>query len=144
MNMGRDKFTPEERSWIMSRVKSKNTTSEVKLRRELWKSGLRYRVATGSLPGKPDILFPQAKVVVFVDGEFWHGRKLSSAELNRMSEYWRNKIHRNVERDINNNELLKEMGFEVLRFFEQDVLKNTEIIANQIRTTVKSRARPNY
>jgi len=144
MNMSHDKFTPEKRSWIMSRVKSKDTTPEVKLRRELWKRGLRYRVATGSLPGKPDILFPQAKVAVFVDGEFWHGHKLSTERLNQMSEYWRNKIHRNVERDINNNELLKEIGFEVLRFFEQDVLKNSKTLADQIETTVKSRTRHKY
>jgi len=142
--MSHDKFTTEKRSWIMSRVKSKDTTPEVKLRRELWKRGLRYRVATGSLPGKPDILFPQAKVVVFVDGEFWHGHKLSTEGLNQMSEYWRNKIHRNVERDINNNELLKEMGFKVLRFFEQDVLKNSKTLADQIETTVKSRTRHKY
>jgi len=142
--MSHDKFTTEKRSWIMSRVKSKDTTPEVKLRSELWKRGLRYRVATASLPGKPDILFPQAKVVVFVDGEFWHGHKLSPEGLNQLSEYWRNKIHRNVERDINNNELLKEMGFKVLRFFEQDVLRNSKTLADQIETTVKSRTRHKY
>ena len=141
MIMSHDKFTPEERSWIMSRVKSKDTTPEIKLRRELWERGLRYRVATENLPGKPDILFPRAKVVVFVDGEFWHGHKLSAERLNQMSEYWRHKIRRNVERDSNNNERLKEMGYEVLRFFEKDILKNSETLADQIETTVKSRTR---
>lgn len=142
--MSRDKFTPEERSWIMSRVKSRDTTPEIKLRQELWKRGLRYRVVTQNLPGKPDILFPRAKVVVFVDGEFWHGRKLSPERLNQMSEYWRHKIRRNVERDSNNNERLKEMGYEVLRFFEQDVLKNSETLADQIENTVKSRTKHQY
>lgn len=141
MIMSHDKFTSEERSWIMSRVKSKDTMPEIKLRRELWKRGLRYRVATENLPGKPDILFPRAKVVVFVDGEFWHGHKLSAERLNQMSDYWHHKIGCNVERDCNNNERLKEMGYEVLRFFERDILKNSETLADQIETIVKSRIR---
>ena len=141
MSMSRDKFSSEERSWIMSRVKSKDTTPEIKLRREIWKRGLRYRVAATNLPGKPDILFSRAKVVVFIDGEFWHGHKLSTERLNQMSDYWRHKISRNVERDCNNNERLKEMGYEVLRFFERDILKNSEDLADQIDTIVKSRIR---
>lgn len=141
MTMTRDQFTPEKRSWIMSRVKSKDTTPEVKLRQELWKRGLRYRVAIKNLPGKPDILFLRAKVVVFVDGEFWHGHKLPPEKLNQMSEYWRYKIRRNVERDAINNERLEEMGYQVLRFFERDVLKNSETLAEQIEGTVKSRIR---
>ena len=139
--MSRDKFTPGERSWIMSRVKSRDTTPEIKLRREIWKRGLRYRVAAANLPGKPDILFPRAKVVVFIDGEFWHGHKLSAERLNQMSDYWHHKISRNVERDCNNNERLKEMGYEVLRFFERDILKNSEDLVDQIETIVKSRIR---
>src|SRR4030042_3721628 len=137
-----DKFTSEERSWIMSRVKSKDTMPEIKLRRELWKRGLRYRVATENLPGKPDILFPRAKVLVFVDGEFWHGHKLSAERLNRMSDYWREKIRRNAERDVSNTKRLEAMGYVVLRFLDRDILRNAPAVSLQIERTVRTRQGP--
>jgi len=114
----------------MSRVKGRDTVPEVKLRRELWRRGLRYRVEVKALPGKPDIVFPGAKVAVFVDGAFWHGKKLSLDRLGRMSEYWHHNICRNMERDAQNNERLETMGYLVLRFLDHDVLKNASGLAN--------------
>lgn len=137
----RDTFTPEKRSWIMSRVKSGDTMPEITLRRLLWKRGLRYRVSTKNLPGKPDILFSRAKVAVFVDGEFWHGYKLPPERLDQMSEYWRQKIRGNLERDRVNNERLKEMGYQVLRFFEKDIIRNSETLVDQIENVLKSRTK---
>lgn len=137
--MSPDQFSPEKRSWIMSRVKSKDTTPEIKLRRELWRRGLRYRVDVKELPGKPDIVFPGAKVAVFVDGAFWHGKKFSLDLLDRMSEYWRQKIRRNMMRDAQNNERLETMGYLVLRFLEQDVLRNASELAAQIEEAVNGR-----
>jgi len=137
--MPSDQFSPEKRSWIMSKVKAKDTTPEIKLRKELWRRGLRYRVGVKELPGKPDVVFPGAKVAVFVDGAFWHGKKLSLDRLDQMSGYWRQKIRRNMERDSQNNERLKMMGYLVLRFLERDVLKNTSELAEQIGVAVSSR-----
>jgi DNA mismatch endonuclease (patch repair protein) len=142
MVKSRDKFTSRERSWIMSRVKSRDTTPEIRLRRELWKRGLRYRVVAANLPGKPDIVFPRARVVVFVDGEFWHGHKLSAERLNQMSDYWREKIRRNAERDESNTKRLEAMGYVVLRFLDRDVLRNAPAISLQIEKTVRTRPRP--
>ena len=100
------RYTPETTHKIMSAVKSSNTKPELLLRKAVWQSGLRYRVNVKSIYGKPDIVFTRAKIAVFCDGDFWHGhnwviRGLSSLdeELERYSEYWRNKIIRNVERD---------------------------------------------
>lgn len=137
--MSHDQFSPEKRSWIMSRVKGRNTVPEIKLRRELWRRGLRYRVEVRELPGKPDVVFSRAKVAVFVDGAFWHGNKFSLDRLDQMSEYWRHKIRRNIARDAQNNERLETMGYLVLRFLEQDVLKNASELAAQIGEAVKSR-----
>lgn len=137
--MSRDQFPSDKRSWIMSRVKSRNTTPEIRLRRELWQKGLHYRVQVKELPGKPDVIFPRAKVVVFVDGAFWHGKKFSTERLDQMSEYWRQKIRRNMARDAENNKRLETMGYLVLRFLEQEVLKNASEIAGKIEEAVKDR-----
>ena len=84
---------------IMSAVKSKNTRPELALRHALWARGLRYRVNVKSLKGKPDVVFTRAKIVVFCDGDFWHGhnwaiRGLSSLEeeLDKYTQFWRDKI----------------------------------------------------
>jgi len=139
--MPSDQFSPEKRSWIMSKVKAKDTTPEIKLRKELWRRGLRYRVGVKELPGKPDVVFPGAKVAIFVDGAFWHGKKFSLDRLDQMSGYWRQKIRRNMERDSQNNERLKTMGYLVLRFLERDVLKNTSSVATQIEEAVRDKVR---
>lgn len=132
----RDRVSEEKRSYIMSRVKGRDTQPEIKLRKELWKTGLRYRVSVGELPGKPDIVFHKAKIVVFVDGAFWHGKKLSAERLEEMSAYWREKIKRNVSRDQKVNATLESMGYTVLRFDERDVLKDSVKIAQDIVSAV--------
>lgn len=139
-HMPHDRFSPDKRSWIMSRVKSGNTAPEIKLRRELWQRGLRYRVQVKKLPGKPDVVFSRAKVAVFVDGAFWHGKKFSAERLDQMSDYWRHKIRRNMERDTQNNEELKKMGYLVLRFLDTEVLRSTSELVVQIDEVVRSRA----
>ena len=75
-----DKLTPEERSWLMSRIRSKETSPEMLLRKALWTAGLRYRLKN-KLPGKPDLVFPSAKVAIFIDGCFWHGCPLHGGIL---------------------------------------------------------------
>ena len=120
--------TPEITYKIMSAVKSKNTRPELKLRKELWSRGFRYRVNMKTLAGKPDIALTKFKIAVFCDGDFWHGhnwaiRGLSSLdeELAQYSEYWRTKILNNIERDKNTTEKLKSEGWTVLRFWESDI-----------------------
>lgn len=118
---------------IMSSIPSKNTEPELMLRKALWKDNLRYRVNYKKLLGKPDIVFTKHRVVVFCDGDFWHGhnwaiRGLSSLdeELAGYSDFWRTKILRNIERDAEVNQKLKEQGWTVVRLWESDIRANLE------------------
>jgi DNA mismatch endonuclease, patch repair protein len=129
-----DKISQEKRSWVMSRIKSKDTTPEVILRKKLWASGLRYRKDVKTLPGRPDIVFLKAKVIIFVDGAFWHGKKLSKERLSKMSGYWQEKIQNNIKRDKNNNRLLRKMGFKVIRVTDVQVIHNTGQVVSDIKS----------
>ena len=126
--MPRDPATTHK---IMSSIKSKGTRPEILLRKALWKEHLRYRVNYKALPGKPDIVFTKYKVAVFCDGDYWHGhnwalRGLGSLEeeLNGYSEYWRDKILRNIERDNEENKALHALGWTVVRLWESDIKKD--------------------
>ena len=106
----------------------KDTRPELKLRKALWREGLRYRVNYKKLPGKPDIVFTKWKVAVFCDGDFWHGhnwairgQKSLQEELSSYSQYWRDKILRNIERDEENNKALIALGWTVVRIWESDI-----------------------
>lgn len=113
---------------IMSAIKSKDTRPELRLRKALWYKGLRYRVNYKKLPGKPDIVFTKWKVVVFCDGDFWHGHNWAirgmenlQEELSGYSQYWRDKILRNIERDEETNRALRELGWRVIRIWESEI-----------------------
>ena len=113
---------------IMSAIPSKDTKPELLLRKALWSENLRYRVNYTKLPGKPDIVFTKKKVVVFCDGDFWHGhnwaiRGLGSLEeeLDGYSEFWRNKILHNIQRDDEVNKSLRSLGWKVVRIWESDI-----------------------
>lgn len=116
---------------IMSSIPSKDTEPELILRKALWRKKLRYRVNYKKLPGKPDIVFTRYHVVVFCDGDYWHGhnwvvRGLGSLEeeLAGYSNFWRTKILRNIERDKEVNEELRTQGWTVIRIWESDIRKN--------------------
>ena len=122
---------PEITHKIMSSIPSKGTRPEITLRKALWHNNLRYRVNYNKLPGKPDIVFTKQKVVVFCDGDYWHGhnwaiRGLSSLEeeLAGYSEYWRKKIIRNIERDDEVNKKLRSLGWRVVRIWESDIKRD--------------------
>ena len=131
--------TPEMTYKIMSAVKSKNIKPEIKLRRELWSRGLRFRVNYKLLFGKPDVVFTKAKIAVFCDGDFWHGhnwviRGLPSldAELEKYNKYWSLKILTNIERDKKVTFNLEKDGWIVLRFWESDIKDNVKDCADVI------------
>ena len=110
----------------MKRIRSTNTTPELLLRKELWRLGYRYRLNVAKLKGKPDIVFNKYKLVIFVDGEFWHGynwpEKKTKIKANR--KYWIKKIERNMERDLENTRYLVVNGYVVLRFWEHEIKKD--------------------
>ena len=129
-------FSQEERSRIMSLIKSRDTIPEIVLRKRLWAEGLRYRKDLKTLPGRPDIVFPRAKITVFIDGRFWHGKKLSPERLKKMSPYWQEKIQKNVIRDKKNNLLLKTMGYKVMRFTDVQVAKKLDQAVKRIKSAI--------
>ena len=117
----------------MSSIKSNNTKPEQALRKELWSRGLRYRKNVRTLPGKPDLVFKKARLIVFCDGDYWHGhnwvlRGYSSLEeeLSRYSEYWATKIRGNVERDKKITAELESQGWGVIRIWTSDIEKNVK------------------
>lgn len=112
----------------MSRIRGINTKPEIALRKALWAMGYRYSLNVANLPGKPDIVLRKYKLVVFVDGEFWHGYKWRSKKprIKTNREYWIAKIEGNIARDKKNNRMLKKQGFTVLRFWEQDIRKRLD------------------
>ena len=123
----------------MRRVRSRDTKPEMALRKELFCRGLRYRVDYGKAPGRPDIAFVSRKIAVFVDGEFWHGKKLSEERLAEMSEYWQRKIRRNVERDRRVNEELRNQGWTVIRVTDRAVIRGVEEITQFVADVVAGR-----
>jgi DNA mismatch endonuclease, patch repair protein len=131
-------FSPEKRSEVMSKIRGKNTKIELKLRKELWKRSIRgYRLQT-KLPGRPDILFAKYKVVVFCDGDFWHGF-LFDEWKKRLQPFWLNKIAGNMKRDQQNDSLLQEHGFIVVHLWEHELEKNIGECVQKVIDALKSR-----
>ena len=115
-----DVHTPEQRSYNMSCIRGKNTKPEELVRKYLFSQGFRYRKNDARLPGKPDIVLPKYKTVIFVNGCFWHaheGCKYFVWPKNN-EEFWRKKIEGNVLRDTKNHRLLMESGWQVITIWE--------------------------
>ncbi len=136
------KSTPISRSENMSRIKGKDTSIELVLRKALWKQGYRYRKNCKNIFGKPDICFIGKKVAVFADSEFWHGKYLLEGKYipKTNSEYWIPKIKRNIERDREVNQKLIDEGWVVLRFWGEEILKNTDNCVIKIVQAIMSRS----
>lgn len=121
-----DVHTPEQRSYNMSRIRGKDTKPEELVRKYLFSQGFRYRKNDARLPGKPDIVLPKYKTVIFVNGCFWHaheGCKYFVWPQNNAS-FWKKKIESNVNRDKNNFELLSNMGWRVVTIWECELKKS--------------------
>jgi DNA mismatch endonuclease (patch repair protein) len=132
----------------MSRIHSKNTSIELIVRQFLFKNGYRYRLHYSKLPGKPDLVLIKHKIAIFVNGCYFHkheGCKLATI-ADTCKDFWINKIQSNVTRDMRNEELLKELGWKVLKIWECEIeprkkfsLKrehNLEILKNDILKTI--------
>lgn len=115
-----DVHTPEQRSYNMSRIRGKDTKPEELVRKYLFSQGFRYRKNDARLPGKPDIVLPKYKTVIFVNGCFWHaheGCKYFVWPKNN-ADFWKKKIESNVMRDTKNYQLLEKLGWRVLTVWE--------------------------
>ncbi|MBT6143574.1 DNA mismatch endonuclease Vsr [bacterium] len=115
-----DHLSPEERSWNMSRIKSKNTKPEKTVRSSLHKMGYRFRLHRKDLPGKPDIVLAKHKTVIFVHGCFWHQHKgcKYAYQPKTRAGFWRDKLQGNCERDIRTRKELRKMNWKARVIWE--------------------------
>lgn len=121
-----DTITPEKRSWNMSQIRSENTKPEEFVRKFLYNAGFRYRKNDKRYPGKPDIVLPKYRTVVFVNGCFWHAHDCKRAHLPKSNiSYWAPKIERNKTRDEENQKKLIADGWKVIVVWECE-LKTVE------------------
>lgn len=123
-----------QRSKNMAKIRSKNTKPEMLLRSALFNKGLRYRIHDKELPGKPDLVFSKFRTVIFVNGCFWHlhdGCRDGRIPSSRI-EYWKPKLTRNVQRDIENYYRLEALGWKIIVIWECDIEKNIEKVSNDI------------
>ncbi len=133
-----DLMTKEQRSRCMSNIKEKNTGPELLLRKALWKYGCRYQLKNKQkIPGRPDLIFSSAKVVVFIDGCFWHNCPIHGHTPKTNLEYWENKLERNRQRAEFVNEKLAEMGWLVLRFWEHEIEDDLALVVQKIAMAIK-------
>lgn len=124
-----DIFAPEKRHEIMQNVKTKNTAPEIKLRSLLHKNGFRFRVNRKDLPGKPDIVLPKYRAVIFVHGCFWHGHDCPRGQRPQTNaDFWNQKIDRNAIRDKSDVSLLESLGWRVLIVWECEIKKKNEAV----------------
>jgi DNA (cytosine-5)-methyltransferase 1 len=134
----------ESASRSKRRNKRRDTLHEILLRRELWRSGLRFRKNVEGIPGQPDIVFSKARIIVFCDGDFWHGRDWLrlKGKLNggTNSKYWRAKIESNILRDRRNTAVLKKQGWTVMRLWESEIKRDPFAVAARVRQKVHGRA----
>lgn len=138
---------PAATSRLMRSVRRRDTEAEIMLRRAMWGTGLRYVTHARELPGTPDVVFRGARVVVFVDGDYWHGRALverGPLALKRTLRtpnraFWIAKIVRNAERDRQQTAELESLGWTVLRVWERDVLRSPRKAAAKVRRVLHSR-----
>ena len=135
-----DVLTPEQRRKNMQHIRGKDTTREVILRKALWARGYRYRKNYKRIPGSPDIVLTKYKIAIFCDGEFFHGKDWEvlkpRLEKSNNSEFWIKKISRNLERDDEINKKLLSMGWTVIRFWGNEIKKNTDECIRVIEETI--------
>lgn len=133
-----DRLTPEQRRRCMQANRRSDTGPELRLRKALHARGFRY-VLGSKLPGRPDLVFPSRKVVVFVDGCFWHRCPSHGVmpEANRFR--WQEKLEDNVKRDRRNDRSLIDAGWKVVRVWEHDVRHNLPVTVRRISAILSRR-----
>lgn len=130
----------EKSSKNMSRIRGKDTSIEVVLRKALWAKGYRFRKNYKELPGSPDIALTKYKIAVFCDSEFFHGKDWDvlkkKLENGKNPGYWIRKIQRNIERDQEKDKMLRFEGWTVIHFWGKEILKDTDECIRVIEETI--------
>jgi DNA mismatch endonuclease (patch repair protein) len=136
-----DTLSPEQRSFTMSRVRGKNTSPEIHVRKLIYRLGYRYRLQGRDLPGNPDIVFRVRMKVIFIHGCFWHGHDCRAGNNRPMSNqsYWLPKLERTKGRDAANQAKLRDLGWNFLILWECQ-LKNEAVLTEKIRKFLEENA----
>jgi len=125
-------------SYNMSRNRAKDTGPEVALRKALWAAGLRgYRLHVAGIPGRPDILYPRAKLAIFVHGCFWHACPLHSRPPKSNASFWHEKFARNRERDARKVANLQDAGWRVLTVWEHDIVEDLPAVVRSVKKALR-------
>ena len=135
-----DSVSKEQRSWNMSRIRGVDTSIEVMVRKYLFSNGFRYRKNVKDLPGKPDIVLPKYKTVIFVHGCFWHrheGCKYATTPSSN-SEYWQTKFSRNIENDKKHVQELNNLGWKVITIWECEIKKSFDETMDRVADELRS------
>lgn len=132
-----DILTKKQRSYNMTRIKSKNTGPELALRKMLSQNKISGYRLHYKIFGKPDLVFPRKKLAVFIDGCFWHKCPFCFVKPASRLKFWEKKIKNNVERDKQVNKSLKKNGWKILRIWEHELRKNPEMIYKKIVRKLK-------
>jgi DNA mismatch endonuclease, patch repair protein len=135
-----DTLTPLERSERMSRVRGKDTKPEWAVRRLLWAHGFRYRLHRRNLPGRPDIVFPRLKKVIFIHGCFWHRHPRCGRLPKSRLEFWGPKLQENRARDLRNQRKLRKLGWDLLVIWECQ-LRDAESIGARVMRFLRGEQR---
>ena len=130
-----DNLTRKQRSFCMSRVKGKDTGIERRVRSALHRQGLRFRKHVTTLTGKPDVVFPGRRVVVFLDGDFWHGYRFPAWE-HTLSPFWRKKIGETRLRDQRNFRRLERHGWHVIRIWQHQIEHDFDACLDRIHAAL--------
>ena len=134
-----DMFSREVRSWIMSRIRgNENAATELRFIEIMRKNRITGWRRGTSLPGRPDFAFPAKRLIVFVDGDFWHGNPSNFRLPRSNTRYWEEKIRGNRRRDKRINRMLRARGWKVYRFWQSDLKKESAVVARLLRGLTKS------
>jgi DNA mismatch endonuclease (patch repair protein) len=134
-----DIWTKDKRSSVMSKIRSKNTKPEIILRKALFSNGFRYRIHDKNFPGKPDIVMPKYRTVIFVHGCFWHHH--SDCKEGKVpktnTKFWSEKLSKNIERDVRHNLALTALGWKIITVWECEIEKRLSVVLDKLITEIK-------
>jgi len=132
-----DIFTPEKRSWIMSRIRGSNTKIDLKMKKLLSENKYKFEMYP-KMYGNPDFILKRKKIAIFCDGDFWHGYRYHEKKK-PAKKYWKDKIEGNMRRDRRYSRKLRRDDWSVLRLWEHDIEKNPDKCMRKIKRKFKER-----
>lgn len=139
-----DKLTREKRSWNMSRIRGKDTEIEVKVRKYLFSQGFRFRKNVSDMPGKPDIVLPKYKTVIFIHGCYWHRhagcKNCTTPSTNR--DFWLDKFEKNIKNDSKHQQELEAAGWKVLTLWECEIEDDFDRLMGNLVAKLRYAAQP--